>query len=171
MEEKEIIKKVLKGDNEAFAELFFKHEKFIFNVVKKIVKLKEDAEDITQDVFIKAYENLTTFRGESKFSVWLYRIAYNLSINFFQRRKEKFTDDIENIPEAQDIVDKAYEQQMINIYADEILQLLPAKYRIVLDLYYFKELSYEEIAETLKNIDKYSENPYIKGKKHNKEKN
>lgn len=80
------------------------------------MRFEEEARDITQDVFLKAYENIEGFRGESKLSSWLYRIAYNLSMNWSERRagRETQLDDeaAENIPEAPGITDELYEREL-----------------------------------------------------------
>ncbi|MEK6645100.1 MAG: RNA polymerase sigma factor [Candidatus Firestonebacteria bacterium] len=150
MEEKEIIQKILKGDKEAFAELFFKYEKFVFNIIRRIVETEQDVEDIAQGVFLKLYTNLFQFQGRSKFSTWLYRIVYNITLNFVQRKKDKFaTENIDNIFEIQDTTDLIDEQEITKIYVNKLLELLPPNYRTVLELYYFKDLSYEEIAVAL----------------------
>lgn len=152
-DEKNIIFRLIKGDNEAFGEIILKHQDFVFNVVKNIVHIEEQAKDITQEVFLKAYENIEKFRGDSKISSWLYRIAYNLSINWSERKKDR---EIQADEETLNLTilqeepyDKIFEKQAIIETMDKIIEELPDKYKIVVKLYYFEEKSYEEIADIL----------------------
>lgn len=153
MNEKEVIKKVIQGDKQAFGKLAAKYEKFIFNIAKRIVKKEHDAEDVAQEVLLKLYKNMYQFKYESKFSVWLYRIVYNLSINFLNKEKKNQEVNIDDISDSalglNDFVDKAYDKQLILIYSKNLLNQLPYHYKVVIDLYYFKEFTYQEIAEEL----------------------
>ena len=152
--EKELIKKALSESPEFFGDLILKHQKFVFNVVKKWVKAEEEAEDITQDIFIKAYKTLSSFRGDSKFSSWLYRIAYTTSINWIQRKKGKEIpmeeEKLEFLGQKEDPIDLVIEREMILAEIKEVIKALPIKYKIIMQLYYFEEKSYMEIADILK---------------------
>ncbi len=151
--EESLLKRIAAGEKEFFGELVLKHQDFIFNVVSKYVRFEEEARDITQDVFLKAYENIEKFRGESKFSSWLYRIAYNLSMNWSERVQGRETqlDDAfaETIPAPPDLADEIYERETILARITEILEEIPLKYKVVIKLYYFEDKSYQEIADTL----------------------
>jgi RNA polymerase sigma factor (sigma-70 family) len=81
----EIISRVLQGEQSAYAELVTRYQNYIFTLTLRMIKSREDAEEVAQDVFIKAYRSLADFRGESKFSTWLYRICLNTILT--QRRK------------------------------------------------------------------------------------
>jgi len=151
--EKILIKKITDGEKEFFGELVLKHQDFIFNVVKSYVRFEEEARDITQEVFLKAYENIEKFRGDSRFSSWLYRIAYNLSINWSERKKGRETQMDDNLPEtvAEDggAVDEMFDRELVLSRIKEIIEEMPLKYKVIIKLYYFEEKSYQEIAETL----------------------
>ena len=151
--EDSLIKKITGGEKEFFGELVLKHQDFIFNVVRNYVRFEEEARDITQDVFLKAYENIEKFRGDSKFSSWLYRIAYNLSINWSERVKGRETqlDDgfAETIPEEASAADEEFDRQLVLSRIKEIIEEIPVKYKVVIKLYYFEEKSYQEIADSL----------------------
>jgi len=152
--EKQILKKIISGDKEVFGEIILEYQDFIFNIIKNYVKLEEEARDITQEVFLKAYENIEKFRGDSKISTWLYRIAYNLSINWSERKKDKeiqFDEEIlENIADNDEPYDKIFERESLYANLNEIIEILPDKYKIVIKLYYFEDKSYLEISEILK---------------------
>ncbi|MGC8729358.1 MAG: RNA polymerase sigma factor [Elusimicrobiales bacterium] len=148
-EDLEIIKRVLSGEKEAFSEIFLKHYDFIFRSVMKYISIEDKAKDITQDVFIKAYEKLETFKNDSKLSSWLYSIAYNISINYITREKDKFVDlNYDDFFVSNETQDDIYDKEMIKELSDA-LEKLPAHYRIIIKLYYFDEKSYEEISEIL----------------------
>lgn len=151
--EEGLLKRIAEGEKEIFGELVLKHQDFIFNVVRKYVRFEEEARDITQDVFLKAYENIEKFRGESKVSSWLYRIAYNLSMNWSERRagRETQLDDelAETIPEEPSLADEIYVRELVLARIGEILEEIPLKYKVVIKLYYFEDKSYQEIADTL----------------------
>ena len=153
MDEESLIKRIAAGEKEFFGELMLRHQDFIFNVVKTYVRFEEEARDITQDVFLKAYENIEKFRGDSKFSSWLYRIAYNLSINWSERVKGRETqlDDgfAETIPEEASAADEEFDRQLVLSRIKEIIEEIPVKYKVVIKLYYFEEKSYQEIADSL----------------------
>ncbi|MEI7528567.1 MAG: sigma-70 family RNA polymerase sigma factor [Elusimicrobiota bacterium] len=153
MDEESLIKRIAAGEKEFFGELVLRHQDFIFNVVKNYVRFEEEARDITQDVFLKAYENIEKFRGDSKFSSWLYRIAYNLSINWSERVKGRETqlDDgfAETIPEEASAADEEFDRQLVLSRIKEIIEEIPVKYKVVIKLYYFEEKSYQEIADSL----------------------
>lgn len=151
--EANLLKRIAEGEREIFGELVLKHQDFIFNVVKGYVRFEEEARDITQEVFLKAYENIEKFRGDSKLSSWLYRIAYNLSMNWSERRagRETQLDDslAETLAAPPDLADELYERELILARITEILEEIPLKYKVVIKLYYFEEKSYQEIADVL----------------------
>jgi RNA polymerase sigma-70 factor (ECF subfamily) len=78
----ELIKKVLGGEKAAYADLMKRHQRFVFTLALRFAKNREDAEEIAQDCFIKAYRSLNTFRSTSKFSTWLYSIVYTTAMTF-----------------------------------------------------------------------------------------
>jgi RNA polymerase sigma factor (sigma-70 family) len=83
----EIIEKVLAGDKLAYAKLLERYQSYVFTLVLRMVKSREDAEEVSQDVFVKAFRCLADFRGDSKFSTWLYTIVYTVSITFLRKKK------------------------------------------------------------------------------------
>jgi len=87
MDEKEIINQVLEGNQEAFRKLIETYQDYVYTICFRIVKNHEDAEELAQDTFIKAYQNLKRFRKESKFSTWVYRIAYNSALSKLRKKK------------------------------------------------------------------------------------
>lgn len=144
MESPEILKEAISGNENALAILIDKHKDIAFNLALSIVKNKEDAKDITQDSFLRVLENIHKFRNESKFSTWLYRIVYNLSIQF-ERNKNKMNS-IEsisnNLPDSStDTFDIQERNQIIN----SSLDILDKNERLVITLFYLGEKSLKEI--------------------------
>ena len=91
-EEQLLVDRCRRGDRESFAQLMRLHEKQIYNFTYRMLGSEGEAEDLTQDIFIAAFRGIRSFRGEAKFSTWLYRIAHNLAINAVTRRREYPTD-------------------------------------------------------------------------------
>ena len=151
--EEGLLKRIAAGEKEFFGELVLKHQDFIFNVVSRYVRLEEEARDITQEVFVKAYENIEKFRADSKVSSWLYRIAYNLSMNWSERVKGRETqlDDgvAEALPEEAGGADEAFDRQLVLARIMEVIEEIPLKYKVVIKLYYIEDKSYQEIADAL----------------------
>lgn len=144
------IKKVLQGDTNAFAYLIDKYKNMAYTVAIKIVKNTEDAEEITQDSFLKAYQKLDTFKGESKFSTWLYSIVYRNAISKIRKKNiattdidsfviESHTTDLE-FPQIEAI--KNGEQKK---YVKEAINNLPEMDALLITLFYLNENSVEEI--------------------------
>lgn len=86
-----LVKKAVKGDNEAFGELILKYENFIYNIIYHAIGNKDDAFDVSQEVFIKAFRALKSFRGECKFSTWLYKIAGNAAKDYIRDKSKRKT--------------------------------------------------------------------------------
>src|SRR5687767_9897921 len=83
----EIISKVIQGEHNAYADLVSRYQNYVFTLTLRLIKSREDAEEIAQDVFVKAYRSLADFRGESKFSTWLYTITNTTCITFLRKKK------------------------------------------------------------------------------------
>src|SRR3954464_14243400 len=83
----DIISRVLQGDSAAYASLVQRYQNFVFTIVLRYVKSREDAEEVAQDVFIKAYRSLADFKGNSKFSTWLYTVTTTTCITFLRKKK------------------------------------------------------------------------------------
>ena len=90
-QEREIVQRVLSGDTEAFETLVLEHQNKVYSLALRMVGNEEDARDMAQEAFIRAFNSLTGFRGDSKFSVWLYRLTSNICIDFLRSRAKKYT--------------------------------------------------------------------------------
>jgi RNA polymerase sigma-70 factor, ECF subfamily len=144
------------GDQDAFALLVQRHQRFVFNLVFRMLEQYEEANEVTQETFLAAWQGLSGFRREARFSTWLYRIAYNCALKQLEQRKRdqalqlaiqvKETDQCIDNDERVGVEIEMHEYQAI---VREHLSNLPAKYRIVLVLRHLQEMTYEEMAEIL----------------------
>lgn len=142
-----IVALVLRGETALFRELVRRHQRRVHFTGMRFFRNEDDARDFTQEVFVKAYTALGSFRGESKFGSWLLRIAFNHAVN--QKRAVRETAGIEGDclasahpgPEAQSLRTEAMEA------ISRALSSLPEKYRICIDFFFFLGLSYGEIGD------------------------
>ena len=152
----EIISRVLKGEQNAYAELVNRYQAYVFTLVIRMIKSREDAEEVAQDVFIKAYRSLADFRGESKFSTWLYTIANTTSITFLRKKKlDVHSLDNEKVFEVADSKDSGFranlveQKSRVNMVNEAIAMLIPDDSEII-TLFYKAEQNLEEISRILR---------------------
>jgi len=154
--DKEIISRVLQGEQNAYAELVTRYQGYVFTLVLRMIKSREDAEEVAQDVFVKAYRSLADFRGESKFSTWLYTITNTTSITFLRKKKlEIHSLDNEKVFEAAESRDSGLradiveQKSRVNMVNQAITMLNPDDAEII-TLFYKAEQNLEEIAKILR---------------------
>ena len=146
------IELTLKGDANAFAFLVEKYKSMVFTLAVKMVKSKEEAEEVSQDAFIKAYKYLPKFKGDFKFSTWLYKIAYNTSLDAIKKKSNSYNtvaiDEItvNYISSVETILDGIEKEERASVIND-CMQQLQEDERAILLFFYFKELSLKEIIE------------------------
>jgi len=159
-QEQAVIRRVLDGETDAFEELVLAYQKNVYNLALRMTGNEEDAFDVSQDAFLRAYNALSGFRGDSKFSVWLYRLTSNISIDYLRRRTRSRAEsltvlDEDDEPTELDIPDERFspealtEKRELRRAVREGLVLLPEDYRKILTLREIGGLSYEEIAQAL----------------------
>ena len=151
----EIISRVLKGEQNAFAELVTRYQNYVFTLTLRLIKSREDAEEVAQDVFVKAYRSLADFRGESKFSTWLYTITNTTSITFLRKKKlEVHSLDNEKVFEMAESKDSGFrantieQKSRVGMVTKAIALLSPADAEII-TLFYKVEQSLDEIGKIL----------------------
>lgn len=148
-----LIQKFKNGDEQAFNQLVLQYQEKIYWIVRRMLPDHDDADDITQNVFIKAYQSLKSFKGDSSFYTWIYRIAINLSLNEIRRKKLRrtFSLDEETVhlyskeESPLEKLEGAERKKLIQ----EAIDTLPEKQKKVFILRYFDELPYEEISKIL----------------------
>ena len=142
------VRNCLGGDVKSFELLVEKYQGVVYNIALRMVKVPDDAEDISQAAFLKAYEKLGTYRESFRFYSWLYRIAVNEALNFLDRQK-RYTRLDERVEDSRQAVDVAAETREQNERIQEALMELKPDHRVVLILKHFEEFSYEEIGAIL----------------------
>ena len=155
-EELRLIERVLRGDADAFEPLVLENQQRVYNVALRITGNEADAWDASQEAFLRAYKSLKDFRGESRFSTWLYKLAGSAAIDLIRRRKDaqlvSLYDEEESIPELPDerfAPETELEKKELRQNVRRALALLPADYRRILTLRELGGLSYEELGEEL----------------------
>jgi len=143
----EIITRILAGDHTACNTLVYRHQSYVYTLVWRMLKNKEDTEEVTQDVFMKVIRKLKHYKQEARFTTWLYRIAYNESISFLRKRKQdQRLDEMLHEPETDlNSANPLLKAEQMK-YLQAALEQLQAEDAAVLSLFYLKELSLDEIA-------------------------
>ncbi len=147
-----IINQIISGDTKAFAILVDRYKDLVFTLAIRMLKHREEAEEVAQDTFIKVYKSLGKFKGDSKFSTWIYKVAYNTCLDRIKKNKrqinevaiDEFTEhQVKTIDNALEKLERHEQEQTIQ----ECLQVLPSEDSFLLTLYYFEDLSLEEISK------------------------
>jgi RNA polymerase sigma factor (sigma-70 family) len=147
----EIIQRVLQGEQSLYAELVKRYQNFVFTITLRYTSSREDAEEIAQDIFVKAYRSLADFRGQSKFSTWLYTIVSTTCITFLRKKKlEIHSLDNEKVFEAADNQDSGMQANQIEqkskiAMVNKAITLLSPDDAKLITLFYKGEQSLEEI--------------------------
>ena len=145
---------IVEGDTNAFSVLVDRYKDLVFTLALRMLKNREEAEEVAQDTFIKVYKSINKFKGDSKFSTWIYKIAYNTSLDRLKKNKkyindvaiDEFTErQIKTIDNALDKLEDEEREQTIQ----KCIALLPNDDSFLLTLYYFDELTLEEISKTI----------------------
>ncbi len=152
MEDKELLKKIRNPESKlsGFNQLVKNYQEKVYWIVRKMVIDHEDANDLTQDVFVKIWKNIDKFRADSQLYTWVYRIATNECLNFLKKKQRRYFipwQDAKN-----ELMDKVDNSNLVSGYEiqkqlQKALLTLPDKQRLVFNLKYFEELKYEQIAE------------------------
>jgi len=156
--DEQLVERAKRGDRRAFRMLVDRHKRMVFNVGWRMLRNREDAEDAAQEAFFRAFRSMRTFRGQAKFSSWLYQSAVNVCLSFAESAHAKQT--FVELREDADGADAHFIDGDMNpedIVAQEdfgeriraLVGTLPPRYRAVITLYYLEERSYQEVAEIL----------------------
>lgn len=155
LNDNEIISKVLAGDHQAYEGLVNRYQNYVFTLTLRMIKSREDAEEVAQDVFIKAYKYLADFRGTAKFSTWLYTIVNNTCISFLRKKKPEIHSlDNERVFEVADSVGSGMganqvEQKSRVSMVNKAISMLGPDDAEIITLFYKAEQSLDEIAQVL----------------------
>jgi len=147
-----IIEKIVRGDTDAFAALVDQYKDMVYTLGLRMLKNREEAEEVSQDTFIKVFKSLDKFRGKSKLSTWIYRVAYNTCLDRLKKNKETdntvpidaYTEyQVKTIDNALDAIEAQEQKQVIQ----DCIQMLSSADSFLLTLFYFEELSLDEISK------------------------
>ncbi len=147
--------RVQSGDTDAYGELVARYEAKLLRYGRKFLARDEDRQDIVQDIFLSAYQNIQSFDVSQRFSPWIYRIAHNAFVNEIRKNEKRplLPFDFDTlIPHAVyvDPAENEREQKDMRTYLERGLEKIPSKYREVLVLHYFEDMAYKDIADILR---------------------
>lgn len=156
--DEELARRAAHGDAEAFGELVERHQRLVFNLCLRALRDYDLASETAQEVFLRAWRSVGGFRGESRFTTWLYTIAHHLCVNrvvSLERDAKQLVGEEDAAEELDRLPGKSREEDPAAAYEDgeqrgwihRHIALLPDRYRIVVTLFYLQEMSYQEIAE------------------------
>ncbi len=140
---------------DAFAQMVRKYQESLYRVIRRMVLVHEDADDVLQNTFLKAWQGLDGFRGDSSLGTWLYRIASHESIDFLQKQKSQgISLDDDGMKAAQYVAsrlesDPFFDGDETELQLQQAIATLPKKQRLVFNMKYFEEMKYEEISKAL----------------------
>src|SRR5438876_1338461 len=143
----ELVERYLAGDMAAFDEVMIRYERQIYRVCYRFVENRDDALDLAQDVFVKAFEHLPTFRRESTLKTWLYRIAINHCLNHVKKHSQQFVEVTELTASIRPAIQHQLEHEEQREHFRRLIKRLPPKQKAILELRVNEQLSYEEIAQ------------------------
>lgn len=157
LDEQEIMDRLKdpKTRRKAFEQLVNQYSEQLYWQVRRIVLLHEDADDVLQNVFLKAWTKLDTFHQDSKISTWLYRIALNESLDFMRRKKVQLvsSDDDETTVSSMLMADDYFSGTQAEALLQEAIAQLPEVQRTVFNMHYFEDMKYSEISEILQTSE------------------
>lgn len=145
---------IIDGDTNAFSVLVNRYKDLVYTLTLRMLNNREEAEEVAQDTFIKTYKSLSRFKGDSKFSTWIYKIAYNTSLDRLKKNRKHFNDvaideftehQVKTIDNALDNLESKEQTKAIK----DCIALLPSEDSFLLTLYYFDDMSLEEISKTV----------------------
>ena len=149
----EIIESVKRGNQNDYSIIVDRYKNKAFSLVKRMLKNEMDAEEVLQDCFIKAFNSLDSFRNESKFSTWFYRIVYNTTLTKLSSKKRKIESEMSSVDEHFDLESK-YDYNMtekddMSEFINKMVDELPVNYATVITMFYLNDMTCEEISKAL----------------------
>lgn len=150
----EIIESVKKGNSADFSILIDRYKNKAFSLLRRMLKNDFDAEEVLQDCFLKAFNSLSSFKHEAKFSTWFYKIVYNTALTKISSKKRKTENEMSSVDEHfnleynSDI--KEFDNKDLSALINKLINQLPENYSAVISMFYLDELSCEEISEVMK---------------------
>ncbi|WP_434509562.1 RNA polymerase sigma factor [Desulfitobacterium sp. AusDCA] len=167
MKDEELIQSILQGCGEKYAIIVERYQAQLYRTAYYYTQNMEDARDLTQEIFIKAYNSLKKFKHGSTFSTWLYRIAVNHCIDWNRRKKPHYEESIclDDLSNKQAGPEELLLQREMASEIHKLVENLPEYYRTILILYYFEEFTPQQIADILSMSKRTVETRLYRGKK------
>ncbi|MFM8913252.1 MAG: RNA polymerase sigma factor [Flammeovirgaceae bacterium] len=147
--EQELLDRVRTGDKMAYRDLVDHYKSYAYTIAMKVLNQRAEAEEASQDAFIKAYQNIATFKGEAKFSSWLYRIVFNTAISYKRKMKPTFTDIESRTIAHPHEGERTVEFQDRQRYVAKAIDQLNEADKLAVQLFYLQEFSMEEVADIM----------------------
>lgn len=149
--DQEIIKKILKGQGDLYEEIISRYKNGVYSLCIRMVRNHEDAKDLAQEAFIKAYQNLDKYNPEYKFSTWIFRVASNLCVDYLRKAKKQTLpyEDKLSMPHDTASAEDMYIHSDNKKVIEKAILDLPEEYRVLIILYHKEGLSYEEMSKVL----------------------
>lgn len=154
--DRETIEKIIAGDTLQFRVVIEQYKRLVYNIAFRMVPNAADREDLCQDVFVKVYQNLSSFQFESMLSTWIARIAFNTCVNHLKKKRvplfHDFMPEKVSVEDFGDLAKSPYEEMEHTDIAGKIeieIEKLPAVFRTILTLFHLEQMSYEEIGKTM----------------------
>ncbi|MCL2069659.1 MAG: sigma-70 family RNA polymerase sigma factor [Treponema sp.] len=144
-EDRTLVAQIVSGQKELFRLLIKRHERAVYGMGMSFFRNTDDASDFTQEVFLKVFRRLSHFEGRSRFSTWLYKIAYNTAINKLNRNKEYYSLAEESLVPDTDTPERKVLRELARSAVLEAVRELPERFRLCVDLFFFYDRSYQEI--------------------------
>lgn len=160
-----LIKRIKRGEYEHFDQVIQEYQNPLFAFLYRMVRDADDARDLCQDTFFKAYKYLRSFKEEAKFSTWLFRIGYRLALNLIKRRK-KHADSLSQVGLREGVDDsvRKLERKEIGIIVGRVMDEIHTNYRVALHLFYKEEKTYNEISTIMKIPENTVKSHIFRGK-------
>lgn len=150
----DVIESVIRGNSADFSILIDRYKNKAFSMLKRMLKNEFDAEEVLQDCFLKAFNSLSTFKQESKFSTWFYRIVYNTALTRLSSKKRKIENEMSSVEDHINIEyntdDMDVDKEEISEILKKLIEQLPENHAAVISMFYLEEMSCEEISEVMK---------------------
>ena len=150
MDDHELIRQILNGNMNCFTFLVNRYRKLVVHITGRLIQRRDEIEDVSQEVFLKVYQNLSKYRNDCKLSTWIATIAYNSACNHMRKYKkydETIPDDSSILGSLKEFKTTEYEQIDFHRYIRDQIELLPVQYRTVITLFHLDEFSYNEIEQ------------------------
>lgn len=160
-----LIKRIKHGEYELFDKVIQEYQNPLFAFLYRMVRDADDARDLCQDTFFKAYKYIRSFKEEARFSTWLFRIGYRLALNLIKRRK-KHVESLAQVDQVKDMEDSVQrlERKEIGSIVGRIMDEIHTNYRVALHLFYKEEKTYNEIATIMKIPENTVKSHIFRGK-------